>query len=261
MDNKSATKYFLRWLKLSTPPVALKMCASKNELPPEARIPSKEWGVDLRVCQATQVAREYEVTVAVPRHEMPCPTGAVALGFYEPNELYWSGSCLSPSFMSQEAKKAIARNTPKLEAGKYGYMVVAPLDKASFKPDLVLVYGNPGQITKLIQARVLKTGNPLAARTVCGTACSEWLSAAMITGECHYVFPCDGERKYGTLENSEMIFSLPYEKMDEILEGLEAAYNAKERRYPAQRFLIHQGPNSERYETLLKALRKDAGLL
>ena len=260
MDNKDAAEHFVKYLKLSTPPVALKMCTSKNELSQEALIPSKEWGVDLRVCQATQVAREYEVTVAVPKYEMPCPTGAVALGFYEPNELYWSGSCLSPSFMSQEAKKAIARNTPKLDAGTYEYMIVAPMDKASFEPDLVLFYGNPGQITKLIQARVLNSGNPLTASTMCGTACSEWLSKAMITRECQYVFPCDGERKYGTLENSEMIFSLPYEKMEEVLEGLEAACNAKERRYPAQKFLIHQGPNSERYETLLKSLRKNAGL-
>ena len=261
MKNKRSAESFLKYLKLSTSPVALKMCTCKDELPAEAEFPRKKWGVDFRVCQATQVARRYEVTVAVPRNEMPCPTGSVALGFYKPNALYWSGRYLSPPYMNQEARKVLARNTPKLEAGKYEFVLVAPLDKASFKPELIVIYGNPGQITMLIQAAVLKTGKPLTAKTVCGTACSEWISAATITRECQYAFPCHGERKYGALENSEMIFSLPYEKMEEILKALKVAYYSKEgrRRYPAERFLIHQAPNTERYERLLESFRKDVG--
>lgn len=126
----------------------------------------------------------------------------------------------------------------------------------------MLFYGNPGQITRLIQAAVFKTGKPLTAQTVCGTACSEWVSAAMNTGECQYVFPCDGERRFGALDDSEMIFSMPYGKMEEILEALKTAYNGKEgrRRYPADRFSIHQAPVSGRYEKLLESLRKDEGI-
>jgi len=96
MENEQATELFLKYLKLSTSPVALKMCTSEDEVPAEAKIPGKEWGVDFRACQAVHVVRSYNVTVAVPRDEMMCPTGAVALGFYEPNDLYWSGECLSP---------------------------------------------------------------------------------------------------------------------------------------------------------------------
>ena len=259
MKNKRAAELFLKYLKLSTFPVALKMCTRRDELPAEAKVPRKEWGVDFRVCQAAQVARRNEFTVAVPRDEMPCPTGSVALGFYKPNALYWSGLTLSPPYMSQEARKVLAKNTTKLPASTYEFMLVAPLDKASFKPDLIVIYGNPGQITLLIQAAVLKTGEPLTAKTVGGTACSEWISAAMIFGNCQYVFPCHGERIYGALDDSEMVFSLPYEKMEEILEALKVAYSSKEgrRRYPAGRFLIHQGPNPAGYDELLESLRKD----
>ena len=261
MKNKQASELFLKYLKLSTSPVAVKMCTSKEEVPIKAKIPRKEWGIDFRACQAVQVARRYEVPVAIPRYEMPCPTGAVALGFYKPNALYNSGLYLSPLEMSQEAKKVRAKNTPKLKAGKYQFMLVAPLDKASFNPDVVLVYGNPAQISRLIQAAVLKTGEFLTAQTTVATACSEWISAAMNTGECQYVFPCDGERKYGAVEDSEMVFSIPYRKMEEILASLKVAYDSKERRkYPVARFLTYQGPNSERYEKLITSLRRDAGL-
>jgi uncharacterized protein (DUF169 family) len=257
MTNKRASELFFKYLKLSTSPVALKMCASEDELPARAKIPRKEWGVDFRACQAVHVARRYEVTVAIPRNEMPCPTGAVALGFYKPNDLYWSGACFFPSYQSLEAKKVAAKNKSRLEA-QYEYVLITPLHKASFTPDLILIYGNPGQITRAIQAAVFNTGKPIRAKTVCATACSEWVSAAMITGECQYVFPCDGERRYGALDDSEMVFSLPYGKMGEILDSLKTAYNAKEGRikYPAERFLFHQGPVSERYQKLLDSLRK-----
>lgn len=262
MKNKRAAELFIKYLKLSTFPVALKMCTCKDELPVGTKIPRKEWGVDFRACQAAHVARRDGFTVAVSRDEMPCPTGSVALGFFKPTELYWSGLCFSPPYQSQEARKIKARYTPKLEAGKYEFMVVSPLDNASFDPDVILFYGNPGQITKLVQAAVLKTGEPLTAKTVCGTACSEWVSEAMLTGECQYVFPCDGERRYGALDESEMVFSLPFEKMEEILEALKISYYAKEgrKRYPTERFLIHQGPISKQYEMLLDSLRKDGRL-
>jgi len=261
MKNKRVAELFLKYLKLSTSPVAVKMCTSKDELPAEAIIPSNEWNIDLRACQAVQVARRYEITIAVPRHEMPCPTGSVALGFYAPNDLYWSGRCLSPPYMSQEAKQVRAKNTPKLEAGKYEYLVASPLDKASYDPDLIVIYGNPGQISKAIQAAVLETGESLVAKTAIGTACSEWISAAMITQECQYAFPCDGERRFGAIDDSEMIFSLPYEKTQEILKALKRAYYSKEhRKYPVEKYLIHQGPNSERYAKLMASLRKAEGL-
>ncbi len=261
MKNKRAAELFLKYLKLSTSPVAIKMCISKDELPAEAIIPSNEWNIDLRACQAVQVARRYEIAVALPRYEMPCPTGAVALGFYKPNDLYWSGLCLSPPYMSQEAKQVRAKNTPKLEAGKYEYLLASPLDKATFDPDVIVIYGNPGQISKAIQAAILEKGESLVAKTSIGTACSEWICAAMITRECQYAFPCDGERRFGALDDSEMIFSLPYEKTEEILNSLKKAYYSREhRKYPVERYLIHQGPNSERYAKLMASLRKDEGL-
>jgi len=261
MKNKKASDLFCKYLKLSTSPVAIKMCRSKDELPRSAKIPSQEWGLDFRACQAVQVARRYEIAVAVPRYEMPCPTGAVALGFYKPNATYNSGLYISPLEMSLKARQVRAKNTPKLKAGKYQFMLAAPLDKASFKPDVILIYGNPGQISRLIQAAVLKTGEFLIAQTTVATACAEWVSAAMNTGECQYVFPCDGERKYGVVEDAEMVFSIPYKKMGEVLTALGITYHSKERRkYPVERFLIHQGPNSERYTKLLASLRRDAGL-
>ena len=55
-----------------------------------------------------------------------------------------------------------------------------------------------------------------------------------------------------------MVFSLPYGKMEEILEALKIAYYSKEGRitYPAERFLFHQAPVAERYQRLLESLRK-----
>jgi uncharacterized protein (DUF169 family) len=260
MKNKPASDLLCRYLKLSTPPVALRMCASKAGLPPKVKIPRKDWGLDFRACQAVHVARRYEIAVAVPKDEMPCPTGAVALGFYKPNAVYYSGLYLSPMEMSQQAKKVRAKNTPKLKAGKYSYLLAAPLDQAAFQPDVILIYGNPGQISRLVQAAVLKTGKALSAQTTVATACAEWVSAAMNTGQCQYVFPCDGERKYGALDDSEMVFSIPYQKMEEILSALKIANESREiRKYPVERFLIHQAPMSERYTKLLASLRSEAG--
>ncbi len=51
--------------------------------------------------------------------------------------------------------------------GEYAGLLVAPLDRAAFEPDLVCIYGNPAQVMRLTQAALWKGGGklrrPLAA--------------------------------------------------------------------------------------------------
>jgi len=163
--------------------------------------------------------------------------------------------------MSKELKILRAKNTPRLKPARYKFMVVAPLQKARFRPDVVLIHGNPGQIGKAIQAAVLKTGEMLTARSGCATACSEWVAETINSGKCQFSFPCDGERRFGAIQDNDMTFSMPYGKMEEVLESLKIACNSSEHRgYPVERFLIHQAPMSERYTKLLASLQKDAGV-
>ena len=42
------------------------------------------------------------------------------------------------------------------------------------------------------------------------------------TGECYVAFPCTGDRRRAFAQDDELIFSAPMEKMQGLIDGLEA---------------------------------------
>jgi uncharacterized protein (DUF169 family) len=100
--------------------------------------------------------------------------------------------------------------------------VAAPLSKARLDPpDAVLIYATPGQMMILINA--LQHRHYVRCDfTVTGeTACADSWGRGLSTGEPSVSIPCFAERRFGGVQDDELLVSLRMEHILEVLAGLE----------------------------------------
>ena len=77
------------------------------------------------------------------RDDVICPLAAIAFGFREPNEEYLKGfASIGMYCKDEEAATRLEAGTWKFEPGSYDYVCVAPLNRATFEPDVIAIYAN-----------------------------------------------------------------------------------------------------------------------
>ncbi len=114
------------------------------------------------------------------------------------------------------------------------------------KPDAVLIFGTPAQVGRLIQAKTYFGGTVKAELTAKTASCAEALLPAL-EGEVTISVPGAGDRVFAAVQETEMIFAMPYDWVDRILEGLERAGKGANISYPPPPFLMFTPRFPKRY--------------
>ncbi|HIJ00029.1 MAG TPA: DUF169 domain-containing protein [Candidatus Methanomethylophilaceae archaeon] len=105
---------------------------------------------------------------------------------------------------------------------EYKMIEVFPLSYASADPDVIVIYGSPGQMLRLIIAYNYMKGegicNPVTGQaSVCAS-----IARAQGKGETSLDVPCMGDRMYGLVADDEMVFVTPASSMESVVHGLKA---------------------------------------
>ena len=245
-----------RHLRLQTFPLAIRMWPHNEPLPAKARRPMRDIGIQVATCQAFGMARRYGWTLALTREDLACPLTMVAFGFEEPPSEYLAGcACEGMYTETQEAgaktESMVARWLPQ----QYEAIVVGPLRRAVFDPDVILLFGTPGQVLRCVTAALWKTGGYMVSRFSGRLDCSDQVIHTMQTGHCQVILPCYGDRIFGHTEDHEMAFTIPFARVSEFLEGLEGTYRGGVR-YPIPAFLRFTPQFPESYARIAAAFRK-----
>ena len=187
-------------LILRTSPVALKMIRTEDEIPKEAFRPRKDGKYHIAQCQAFGMSRREGKTVAMLKEDHWCPTALMAYGMVpRPENMAMFGE----SFKS-------------FETGKYLGVVTAPLKSASFMPDVVLIYSNPGQIRALLLT-MYGGGEEQVSTHMFLPSCGHCVVDPIQTGKYCIVLPDPGEHQRALTLEEEMIFAVPGEKMPAMM--------------------------------------------
>jgi uncharacterized protein (DUF169 family) len=238
MDLNAVNDALSRYIRVKTYPVAVKLCRSEQEIPAGARRPGKDLKMKIPLCQGVAMARRYGWVVALGNEDQACPFGALTMGFVRPKEDYLDGSFFDSIGVSkkQEAAKT-AQALPRLEYGKYKYAVFGPLHKASFVPDLIVVYGDAAQVARLIQGSLRKRGGVLTSSTVGGIACSSVIARTILEDECQYVVAGAGDRFFALTQDDELVFTMPLSKVEMTIEGVREGHEGGHHRIPTLSYL------------------------
>jgi uncharacterized protein (DUF169 family) len=225
MDLKEINEGLNTYVRPQTFPVAYKLVRSDDELPDRVKMPLRDLGYPITLCQATALSRRYGWTMALGKEDQCCVGGAQMMGFVPPGV------------------KGPVTADKQHEPGKYKYHVTAALDRAGFEPDVIALYGNTAQIMRLVQSAIGGydgSGRVDAVATGFGD-CADIAAGTLIKDTCQAILPSGGDRVFGSAQDHEYIFAMPWSKVASVMEGLAATHKAGFR-YPVVVDIRHQ-PN------------------
>lgn len=117
----------------------------------------------------------------------------------------------------QTAKHMDAYPVPsKIEA-----MAMAPLEKATFEPDYVLIYADTEQMNYLLNGLQFNDYERYQFHFTGEGSCADALPQAVVTGKPALSIPCLGERMRGYVAKDELVLALPIDKFIDGVEGMK----------------------------------------
>lgn len=240
MELQEISKAFDKYLRPQTFPVAVRLTGSGEEIPEKARRPKRDLGVTMLLCQGVSLARRYGWLLAMGKEDMSCPLGSLTLGFLPAKEKWLDGSFNIPLWIKDnELRGKINQGLSRLDYGKYSDIILAPLHQTVFEPQVIIIYGNPAQLGRLIQSAVSTTGEPVTTTAAGGFACAGEITVPILTDKCQCIVTGGGDRMMAQTQDHEAAFAIPASKLEKMVEGLEATHKAG-MRYPTTSFLTYQ---------------------
>lgn len=221
------------YIRPLTYPVAVKLVKEEEDFPHKTRFPRDVTGSRGALCQGIAMARRVGWKVGYRREDHSCVVSLMMFGFEEEPEAVKNGDIVYPYYAStEEAGKKTQDMTPRLPLNSIKGIVAAPLSRADFAADVVLVYGNAAQIIRLVQGSLYHNGGTVDSSFSGRAACGSEIIVPFQTQDCKVIIPCGGERVFAHTADDEVVFAIPASKLDEVSAGIEATHKSGIARIP-----------------------------
>ncbi|MDY0387594.1 MAG: DUF169 domain-containing protein [Methanolobus sp.] len=228
MDNEkiqSLGKELRDILQMTTSPVAVHLVQADEEIP--AGIPQID--EKTRHCQMVDKVRRLGAQFYSLLDNQMCKGGAAVMGLTEMSpklkngEFYYNLN----HFHSIDSAKATMEKVPMVPANSIKAIVYAPLEKAIFMPDVILIIAKPKQVMELSQALLHKSGGRVNAGFAGKqSVCADAVAYPYISGEAGVTIGCSGSRKYTEIQDEEMIMSIPVAMLPDLIESAKSMFGS-----------------------------------
>ena len=182
--------------------------------------PTIKKGLD--VCTVLLNVRDGEI-VRLSKTKCTCPGGRWHLGFGEKRmglekmlvegDKLWSTVAIAHQSIGNTHRIA----PPPLKLTKY--IVFSPMNKAELRPDLITILCNPDQASRLIFLADYH-GDPVKPE-VLGSLCWSAITYPLISGNINITMGDPTARKHHKYDPNELIVSIPYRMIPNIMEALQ----------------------------------------
>jgi len=228
-----------RLLRLRTTPIGMSMfeTVAAMEAIPRIRRPKSIHTTD----QIVGMAARLNWTVGITNDDLVGPQCGAVIGLHPRDEEWLSGDrmagvwfeTLEDSAAHQEAMHTVA-------FGRYEAMAVSPLAGGRLDPpDICLIYATPAQMILLINGLQWSGYKNLEWGCVGESACADSWGRALELREPSVSIPCFAERRYGGVQDDELLMATPPEFLPKAIAGMEAlAKNGL--RYPIPNYGVQQ---------------------
>jgi uncharacterized protein (DUF169 family) len=190
-------------LRLQYPPVAIKMVEKETDIPDSTVRPRKNRHYHLSQCQAFAMSRREKIAVAMLKEDNWCLAPLVAYGLVK----------------KMEKPLTVEPEYDCFEHGKYIGILSAPLNIVEFIPDVVDIYCNTTQLRHLLLA--LRTSErPFVGSGHFPPSCAYAVVTPVVKNRYMVVLPDPGEYARALTPVGDMIFAVPREKLELLMEDL-----------------------------------------
>lgn len=242
MTNKELYDFFNEYLRTATFPVAIRL-TKDDQLPPKVKYARDIYKYRIAVCQGIAAARRLGRTMAFTAQDHACGLSHVYLGHKAENEPYKEGKFVHPLYVKDMAAAArTAAREIHLDEGTFKTMIVAPLQRADFDPDIIIIYGNAAQIVRCIQGELFNEGGAVDSSFMGRCACGAYITVPYKLKKCNVIIPGGGERVFAMTCDDELAFAIPKERIQNIVEGIKGTHDTGVARIPTPFFGITANP-------------------
>ena len=235
MDYKAASGQLKEALRLRTEPFGAIFFKNPADLPPKTRQPSKVFGKKVTICQGVTLARVYGWPVGLTQDDLICIPGMLVFGFTPATDpIMELGQLFCEVGFHPDLGPALkeVEGLPRFEPQEVGAVYLCPLERLALDPEVVVVYGNPAQLMRLIQAATFSLGARVTGEFGGKVECSEYLIAPFKTGKSRVAIPGMGDRIFSMTQDDEMVVAFPGKFLAGLLVGLKEAGKKIGARYP-----------------------------
>jgi uncharacterized protein (DUF169 family) len=210
-----------RLLRLRTTPIGMKLFESAAEMEaiPRIRRPKAVHTTDQIVAQAARLCW----TVGITADDLVGAQCSVVIGLTPRNEDWLSGKRMNGVWYGTlEDASAHQHAMDVVPYGRYEAMAVSPVTSGRLiPPDIVLIYGTPGQMIILINGLQWTGYRKFEWGIVGESACADSWGRALKTGEPSLSIPCFAERRYGGVLDDELLMAIPPHFLPGAIEGMK----------------------------------------
>jgi uncharacterized protein (DUF169 family) len=204
-------------LGLEKSPVAIKFVLREKDLPKDIPKISES----IRHCEMVQKAAQGETFYATAEEQL-CKGGATAIGLMDAPEKVKTGEFYYElgRFSSLGSAKRTMDAIPKIDNMMYA-LVYAPLEKANFHPDIIVIISNPAQAMKLSQALVYTLGGRVESNFAgIQSICADAVAGPFLRKTANITLGCSGSRKFADIKDEEVIVGLNGENIGCVVNAL-----------------------------------------
>jgi uncharacterized protein (DUF169 family) len=230
-----------RTLLLRTSPLAIKLLEKEEEIPKSTIRPRRNRGFHLSQCQAFAMSRRQKIAVAMLKEDHWCWAPLIGFGLVD----YRAAENI-------EATKSQVKLLPRLECGKYIGIISAPLSTTDFIPDVVLVYANAAQLRSMLLIIKYQNLGTVNCQLDPINSCVYAVVDTMTKNQYQVTLPCAGEQNRAMPAEDELIFSMPRDKIENLVLALEQGEKMKVGYTPSSADMNPDFPRPDFYKELFK---------
>ncbi len=232
-----------RYLRLRTTPVGMKRFRDAAELEGIHRLRRPPEGEKLATDQIVGQSRWLGYTIGITMENLVGAQCGAVVGLHPRDEGFLSGHMFNGVWYGD--LESSARHQEEMSCapfGEYEALVTSPLTSGRIdNPDICLVYGTPGQMITLMNGLQYRNYRKYTFTCVGESACADSWGRALQNGEPSLSIPCYAERKFGGVQDDEMLIALAPRHLPGIVDGL-ASLSKSGLRYPIPNHGLDKSP-------------------
>ena len=209
-------------LEIRTTPIGMKMFATEEEM---AAVPKIRRPKDIHTAdQIVSMASRLNWTVGITGEDLVGTQCQAVLGLGGQDDTWYSGQHMAGVWFETQEDAAVHQSAMHVvPVGQYQAMAVSPLSTGRLAPpDICMIYATPGQMIILINGLQWSGYKNFEWGCVGESACADSWGRALSTGEPSLSIPCYAERRYGGVQDDEMLMALSPGHLVQAIDGMEA---------------------------------------
>ena len=209
-------------LRLRTTPIGMKLFETKAEMEAVTKI-RRPNNIDT-TDQIVGMAARLNWTVGITNDDLVGAQCGAVIGLHPQDEQWLSGTHMAGVwFETVEDASAHQHAMHTVPFGTYEAMAVSPLATGRLDPpDIAMIYATPAQMILLINGLQWAGYKNMEWSCVGESACADSWGRALTLREPSVSIPCYAERRYGGVQDDELLMATPPEFLPKAIDGMRA---------------------------------------